>query len=74
MSRPSQPSASSSLTIERVDALIPKLQRVCHTIFEAASMSKPVLAYAVMKLAEQGVIDLDEPPWSSCPTATTAGH
>jgi CubicO group peptidase (beta-lactamase class C family) len=31
------------------------------TIFEAASMSKPVFAYAVMKLAERGVIDLDTP-------------
>jgi CubicO group peptidase (beta-lactamase class C family) len=31
------------------------------TIFEAASMSKPVFAYAVMKLVEQGVLDLDAP-------------
>ncbi len=31
------------------------------TIFEAASMSKPVFAYAVMKLCEKGVIDLDTP-------------
>lgn len=31
------------------------------TIFEAASMSKPVFAYAVMKLCEQGVIALDTP-------------
>lgn len=31
------------------------------TIFEAASMSKSVFAYAVMKLAERGVIDLDAP-------------
>lgn len=31
------------------------------TIFEAASMSKPVFAYAVMKLCEQGVLDLDRP-------------
>jgi CubicO group peptidase (beta-lactamase class C family) len=29
------------------------------TVFEAASMSKPVFAYAVMKLCEKGVIDLD---------------
>ena len=32
-----------------------------HTIFEAASMSKPVFAYVVMKLAERGAIDLDAP-------------
>lgn len=31
------------------------------TIFEAASMSKPVFAYAVMKLHERGVLDLDTP-------------
>lgn len=31
------------------------------TVFEAASMSKPVFAYAVMKLWEKGVINLDTP-------------
>jgi len=31
------------------------------TMFEAASMSKPVFAYAVMKLVEKGVLDLDAP-------------
>ena len=31
------------------------------TMFEAASMSKPVFAYVVMKLREGGVIDLDTP-------------
>jgi CubicO group peptidase (beta-lactamase class C family) len=31
------------------------------TMFEAASMSKPVFAYAVMKLCEKGVINLDTP-------------
>jgi CubicO group peptidase (beta-lactamase class C family) len=30
-------------------------------MFEAASMSKPVFAYVVMKLSETGVIDLDTP-------------
>ena len=30
-------------------------------MFEAASMSKPVFAYLVMKLAEAGVLDLDTP-------------
>src|SRR5262245_35329090 len=29
------------------------------TMFEAASMSKPVFAYAVMKLCEKGTMDLD---------------
>jgi len=31
------------------------------TLFEAASMTKPVFAYTVLKLAEEGRIDLDRP-------------
>jgi CubicO group peptidase (beta-lactamase class C family) len=31
------------------------------TMFEAASMSKPVFAYAVMKLCEKGILNLDTP-------------
>jgi CubicO group peptidase (beta-lactamase class C family) len=31
------------------------------TVFEAASMSKPVFAYVVMKLCDVGMIDLDTP-------------
>jgi len=32
-----------------------------NTLFEACSMSKPVFAYAVLKLVEQGRLDLDRP-------------
>lgn len=31
------------------------------SVFEAASMSKPVFAYPVMKMRERGIIDLDRP-------------
>jgi len=31
------------------------------TIFEAASLTKPVFAYYVMLLVDQGILDLDEP-------------
>jgi CubicO group peptidase (beta-lactamase class C family) len=31
------------------------------TVFEAASMSKPVFAYSVLKLCERGLLDLDTP-------------
>jgi len=37
------------------------------TIFEAASLTKPFFAYYVMKLAEQGVINLDKPLFSYLP-------
>ena len=39
-----------------------KPEPVTHdTIFQAASMSKPVFAYVVMKLVERGVLQLDTP-------------
>ena len=38
-----------------------------HSIFEAASLSKPVFAFCVMKLAEDNVIDLDKPLYQYLP-------
>ena len=32
-----------------------------NTLFEAASVTKPVFSFAVQRLAERGVIDLDKP-------------
>lgn len=33
------------------------------TVFEAASLTKPVVAYATLRLVERGVLDLDTPLW-----------
>ncbi|HET9279161.1 MAG TPA: serine hydrolase, partial [Flavitalea sp.] len=42
----------NTITREKVDA---------NTLFEAASITKPVFSFAVQKLAERGIIDLDKP-------------
>ncbi len=34
-----------------------------NTVFEAASLSKPVFAYSVLRMADRGEWDLDEPLW-----------
>jgi CubicO group peptidase (beta-lactamase class C family) len=43
---------------KQIDTKAPVDQR---TMFEAASLSKPVFAYAVLKMAERGDLDLDAP-------------
>ncbi|MFC0776246.1 serine hydrolase [Terrimonas alba] len=42
------------------------------TLFEAASITKPVFAFAVQRLAERGVIDLDKPLYLYLPYADIA--
>jgi CubicO group peptidase (beta-lactamase class C family) len=37
------------------------------TIFEAASLTKPFFAYAVMKMVDKGIIDLDKPLFTYLP-------
>ncbi|HEU4680702.1 MAG TPA: serine hydrolase domain-containing protein [Gemmatimonadales bacterium] len=39
------------------------------TVFEAASLGKPVFAYAVMRMVDAGVIDLDRPLYDYLPIA-----
>ena len=37
------------------------------TVFQAASLTKPVFAYMVLRLADRGVVDLDQPLWTVVP-------
>lgn len=48
----------NAMTGEKVDE---------NTLFEAASITKPVFAFAVQRLAERGVIDLDKPLYQYLP-------
>ncbi|MDY8137316.1 serine hydrolase [Aquimarina sp. 2201CG5-10] len=48
----------NTLTQEKVDD---------KTLFEAASITKPVFGFAVMRLVERGVIDLDKPLYEYLP-------
>lgn len=50
----------NTFTGEKVDDL---------TLFEAASITKPVFAFAVQRLAERGIIDLDKPLYLYLPYA-----
>jgi CubicO group peptidase (beta-lactamase class C family) len=49
---------TKAVGLMNVEARVPMREDV---VFEAASLSKPVFAYVVLKLAEEKVIDLDRP-------------
>jgi CubicO group peptidase (beta-lactamase class C family) len=44
-----------------------------HTVFEVASLSKPVFAYAALRLADRGVLELDRPLWDYLEEPALAG-
>ena len=44
------------------------------TIFEGASLSKPLFAYFVMKMVEKGVLNLDEPYFPALANRFTRQH
>ncbi len=46
---------------------------VANSIFQAASITKPVFAYTVLKLAERGIIDLDKPLYQYLPFKALEG-
>ncbi len=48
-------------SVEVASGCDPALPLDADSVFEAASLGKPVFAYAVLKLAQQGRLDLDRP-------------
>jgi CubicO group peptidase (beta-lactamase class C family) len=45
-----------------------------NTLFEAASLSKPAFSYFVMKMVEEGLIDLDKPLYSYLPHSSISAE
>lgn len=54
-------SGKKTISFESAQFEYAKESAKCNTIFQAASLSKPVFSYIVLKMADKGEIDLDKP-------------
>lgn len=54
-------------SIDTASGCVPAATLAPDSVFQAASLSKPVFAYAVLKLAAQGKLDLDAPVMTYLP-------
>ena len=54
-------SGKKTISFESAQFEFAKESAACNTVFQAASLSKPVFAYIVLKMADRGEIDLDKP-------------
>lgn len=62
--RDAKPDYSQSYGLTQADSI----QKVdANTVFEAASLTKPTFAYAVLQLVEEGKLDLDKPLYDYLP-------